>query len=74
MTDFHANEETMISSRFFYLSLAMAGCAAAAFAIGRHARHLAKRQFKGGLRTWENGGGNLAPSEARAVARSVAAA
>jgi hypothetical protein len=74
MTDFHANEETMIIRRFCILSLAMAGCTAAAYAIGRHTRHLDKRQFKEGLRTWEDEGGNLAPSEIRAMARPAAAA
>jgi hypothetical protein len=63
----------MIISRFFFLSLVTAGCAAAAYAIGRHTRHLEKRQLKEDLRTWEDEGGNLAPSEAPAVARPAAA-
>jgi hypothetical protein len=64
----------MINDRFFYLSLAMAGCAAAAYAIGRHTRHVEKKQHKEDLRTWEDEGGNLAPSEAQAIARPAAAA
>lgn len=52
----------MIIRRFFILSLAMAGCAAAAYAFGRHSRHLEKQQHKEDLRTWEHEGGNLAPS------------
>ena len=63
----------MISNRFFYLSLAMAGCAAA-YAIGRHTRQIEKQQHKEELRTWEDEGGNLAPSEAPAIARPAAAA
>jgi hypothetical protein len=74
MTNFHANKETMIISRFFIFSLAMAGCATAAYAIGRHTRHLEKQQHKEDLRTWEDEGGNLAPSEARAMARPAIAA
>jgi hypothetical protein len=64
----------MISNRFFYLSLAMAGCTAAAYAIGRHTRQIEKQQHKEELRTWEDEGGNLAPSEAPAIARPAAAA
>jgi hypothetical protein len=41
----------MIIRRLFILSMAMAGCTAAAFAIGRHTRHLEKRQLKKDLRT-----------------------
>ena len=63
----------MISNRFFYLSLAMAGCAAA-YAIGRHTRQIEKQQHKEELRTWEDEGGNLAPSEGPAIARPAAAA
>jgi len=63
-----------ISNRFFYLSLAMAGCTAAAYAVGRHTRQMEKQQHKEDLRTWEDEGGNLAPSEALAVARPAAAA
>ena len=63
----------MIISRFFFLSLAMAGGAAAAYAIGRHTRHVEKRQLKEDLRNWEDEGGNLAPSEAPAMARPAAA-
>jgi len=54
------------------LSLAMAGCAAA-YAIGRHTRQLERLQIKEDLRTWEDEGGNLAPSEASAMPRSAAA-
>ncbi len=64
----------MISSRFFYLSLAMAGCTAAAYAIGRRTRQIEKQQHKEELRTWEDEGGNLAPSEVPTIARSAPAA
>ena len=64
----------MTSNRFFYLSLAMAGCTAAAYAIGRYTRQINKKQHKEDLRTWEDDGGNLAPSEAPAIARLAAAA
>ena len=63
----------MISSRLFYLSLAMAGCAAA-YAIGRHNRHLENKQHKEDLRTWEDDGGNLAPSGTAAMPRPAKAA
>jgi len=59
----------MIIGRFVFLSLTAAGCAAAAYVIGRHTRRLEKRQLKEDLRTWEGEGGNLAPSEAPAMAR-----
>ena len=62
MTAFHSNEETMIIRRFFILTLAMAGCAAATYAIGRRSHRLEKQQHKEDLRTWEDEGGNLAPS------------
>ncbi len=55
------------------LSLAIAGCAAAAYAIGRHTRQLERLQIKEDLRTWEDEGGNLAPSEASALPRPAAA-
>ncbi len=74
MAECHSNEKTMISNRFFYLSLAMAGCTAAAYAIGHHTRRIEKQQHREELRTWEDEGGNLAPSEAPAIARPVAAA
>ena len=64
----------MIIRRLFILSVAMAGCAAAAYAVGRHTRHLEKRQLKEDLRTWEDEGGNLAPSEVPALAHSAAVA
>ena len=51
----------MINSRFFLLSLAMAGGAAAAYAVGRHTRHVEKKQLKEDLHDWEDEGGNLAP-------------
>jgi len=64
----------MISNRFFYFSLAMAGCAAA-YVVGRHTRQIEKKQqHKEELRTWEDEGGNLAPSEASAIPRPAAAA
>jgi hypothetical protein len=59
----------MTSNRLFYFSLAMAGCTAAAYAIGRHTRQAEKQQHKKELRAWEEEGGNLAPSEASAIAR-----
>jgi hypothetical protein len=74
MVNFHSDEETMTIRRLFIFSLAMAGCAAAAYAIGRNSRHLEKQHHKEDLRTWENEGGNLSPSEAPAMARHAAAA
>ena len=64
----------MTSNRFFCLSLAMAGCTAAAYAIGRHTRQIEKQQHREDLRTWEDEGGNLVPSEASAIPRPTAAA
>lgn len=64
----------MTSNRFFCLSLAMAGCTAAAYAIGRHTRQIEKQRHREDLRTWEDEGGNLAPSEASAIPRPTAAA
>jgi len=64
----------MIIRRLIILSLAMAGCCAAAVAIGGYTRQLERRQLKQDLRTWEDEGGNLAPSEAKALARTAAAA
>jgi hypothetical protein len=64
----------MTSNRFFCLSLAMAGCTAAAYAIGRHTRQIEKQRHREDLRTWEDEGGNLAPSEASAIPRPAAAA
>ena len=63
----------MIIRRLSILSLAMAGCAAAVYAIGRHARHVEKQQYKEELRTWEDEGGNLAPSEVPAMPHPAAA-
>ena len=60
--------------RLSIFSLAMAGCAAAAYAIGRHTRKVEKQQLKEDLRTWEDEGGNLAPSEALAMPRPAQAA
>jgi len=51
----------MITNRFFLVALLLGGGAAAVFTIGRHSRHLEKRQFTERLRTWEDDGGNLAP-------------
>jgi len=73
MTKLDSNEEAMVIRRFSILTLAMAGCAAL-YAIGRHTRHVEKQQHKEDLRTWEDEGGNLAPSEAPAIARPAAAA
>ena len=64
----------MTSNRFFCLSLAMAARTAAAYAIGRHTRQIEKQRHKEDLRTWEDEGGNLAPSEASAIPRPAAAA
>jgi len=64
----------MTSNRFFYLSLAMAGCTAAAYAIGRHTRQMEKQQHKEDLRTWEDEGGHLAAPETSTRARPAAAA
>lgn len=50
----------MNKGRFFFLSLAVAGCTATAYAMGRKTRHLEKRQFKKDLGTWEGEGGNPA--------------
>jgi len=61
MTEFHSNEAIMTTGRFLLLSLAMAGCAAAAYAVGRRTRHLESRLSEEGLRTWEDDGGNLSP-------------
>jgi hypothetical protein len=63
----------MIRNPFFYLSLAMAASTAAAYAFGRHTRQIEKQQHKEDLRTWEDEGGNLSPSEAPAIARPAAA-
>ena len=54
----------MIISRFLFLFLMVAGCAAAAYVISRHIRQLEKQQLKESLRTWEGEGGRSAPSEA----------
>lgn len=59
--------------RLSIFSLAMAGCAAA-YAFGRHTRQREKEHHKEDLRTWEEEGGNLAPSEAAAMPRPAAAA
>jgi hypothetical protein len=72
--EFHSDEKIMISNRFFYVSLAVAGCTAAAYAIGRRTRQIEKQQHKEELRNWEDEGGNLAPSEAPAIAPPAAAA
>jgi hypothetical protein len=64
----------MTSNRLYYLSLALAGCTAAAYAIGRHTRQTENQQHKEELRSWEEEGGNLAPSEASAIARPATGA
>ncbi len=58
--------------RLSILSVAMAGCTAAAYAIGRHTRHVEKQQHKENLHTWEDEGGNLAPSDVPDVPRPAA--
>jgi hypothetical protein len=77
MTHLHLYEATMTIKQFIILSLAVAGCAATAYAIGRHSHHakrqVKKRELKQDLHTWETEGGNLAPTAAMAVARPVAA-
>lgn len=74
ITEFHSNEETMSIRRLSILSLAMAGCAAA-YAIGRHTRHVERQQLKKDLCAGEDEGGNLGPSsETSAIARPAAAA
>ena len=63
-------------NKFFVLSLAVTGCTATAYAIGRLIRQRekaqlkAEAQLKADLRTWEDEGGNLATSELPAVARA----
>lgn len=66
-TGFYGYGETMLNSRFILLSLAMAGSAAAAFAVGRHTRRVEKKQLKEDLRNWEDEGGNLAPPKVPAM-------
>lgn len=56
----------MINSRFF--GLAVVGGLAAALAIACRPRQAEKRQLDESLRTWEDEGGNLAPSTNRPVA------
>jgi hypothetical protein len=63
----------MITNRLVSLALLLAGGAVAAFTIGRRSRYLEKRQHKENLRTWEDEGGNLAPSKTPAVARPASA-
>ena len=68
----------MTIKQFFILSLAVAWCAATAYAFGRHSHHvkrqLKKRELKQDLHTWENEGGNLPPTKAMAVSHPAAAA
>jgi hypothetical protein len=70
---FDSNEDAMTTKQFIVFSLALAGCATAAYAIGRRNSHMQKRQvkkreLKQDLHTWENEGGNLAPAAAGAAA------
>ena len=74
MPEFHSDEEIMINNRIFYFSLAMAGCTAAAYAIGRRTRQIEKQQHKEKLRTWEDEGGHLAAPETATIAHPAAAA
>ena len=67
-------EESMMIRRLIVLSLAIAGGAAAAYAIGRHTRQLEMQQHKEELRTWEDEGGHLAPSETAAAPSPAPAA
>ncbi|SBT04138.1 conserved exported hypothetical protein [Candidatus Accumulibacter aalborgensis] len=60
----------MIISKFALVALALAGCAAGALAVSRRPGRLEKRRLEEGLRTWEDEGGSLAPSVARATVRS----
>ena len=55
---------------FLVLSLAVAGCAAAACTIGRRARHLEQQRLEEDLHCWEDEGVNLAPSTDPAVAHA----
>ncbi|MFA5915328.1 MAG: hypothetical protein WC830_17415 [Burkholderiales bacterium] len=64
----------MIRNRFVYISLAMAACTAAAYAVGGRTRQTEKQRQKKALRTWEEEGGNLAPAEAAAIACPAVAA
>ena len=64
----------MTSNRLFYLSLAVAGCTAAAYAVGRRTRQTERQQHKEELRTWEDEGGHLAAPEPTTIARPAAAA
>jgi len=64
----------MIRNRFLFISLAMAACTAAAYAVGGRTQQTEKQRQKEELRTWEEEGGNLAPAEAAAIARPAAAA
>jgi hypothetical protein len=54
----------MTVSQFALVSLAVARCAAAILAVGRNTRQIEKRQPKEVLESWEDEGGQLAPSEA----------
>lgn len=60
-------------SRFLFVTLALAGCAVGAHAVSRRPGRLEKRQLEEGLRTWEEEGGNVAPSVAPASVRSSVA-
>jgi len=51
----------MISNRFVLVTLAMAGCAATAYALGRRNRKLDRQVLEEDVRNWEDEGGNLAP-------------
>ena len=51
----------MISNRFVLVTLAMAGCAATAYALGRRTRKLDRQVLEEDVRNWEDEGGNLAP-------------
>jgi hypothetical protein len=66
------NEETMSIRNLLIFSLAIAGCAGAAYAVDRYARRLDKRQLRLELRAWEDEGGNLAPSETASDERLAA--
>jgi len=74
MADFHPNEEIMAIGKYVVLSLAIAGCTVAAYAIGRRTRHLERRQLRQDVHDWEQEGGHPAATETPVVASPTTAA